>query len=175
MKTNFRPLSPGGVIKTQCAKRMTHDYIQGLDLNPDALRGFHFAAMLGLLSPQGVGERIAARDIPKIAILNGNHDRETSRCAAAAGPMGAADVVLALHHSLNRRGTESELNLPGEAYVTAMLAPAGGQIHVDKHRLLNLGVRSGFSLVFCCADVPFANITIAWLLLHPRLTCWLVI
>ena len=105
--------------------------------------------MLGLLSPQGVGERIAARDIPKIAILNGNHDRETSRCAAGAGPMGAADVVLALHHSLNRRGTDSELNLPGDAYVTAMLVPAGGEIHVDKHRLLNLGVRSA---VFSCAD-----------------------
>ncbi|KAL3159677.1 hypothetical protein ABBQ38_010083 [Trebouxia sp. C0009 RCD-2024] len=90
---------------------------------------------------QGVGERIAARDIPKIAILNGSHDRETSRCAAAAGPMGAADVVLALQHSLNRRGTDSELSLPGVAYVTAMLVPTGGEIHVDKQRLLDLGVR----------------------------------
>lgn len=97
---------------------------------------------LRLLSFQGVGERIAARDIPKIAILNGSHDRETSRCAAAAGPMGAADVVLALQHSLNRRGTDSELSLPGVAYVTAMLVPTGGEIHVDKQRLLDLGVRS---------------------------------
>lgn len=94
-----------------------------------------------MLFPQGVGERIAARDIPKIAILNGSHDRETSRCSAAAGPMGAADVALALQHSLNRRGTDSELTLPGNAYVTAMLVPAGGEIHVDKHRLLSLGVR----------------------------------
>lgn len=119
-----------------------------------------------LLSPQGVGERIAARDIPKIAILNGSHDRETSRCAAAAGPMGAADVVLALQHSLNRRGTDSELTCPGDAYVTAMLVPAGGEIHVDKHRLLNLGVRSaaicsGCEHVLCCSSHGMAG-----LLLH---------
>ena len=94
-----------------------------------------------MLLPQGVGERIAARNIPKIAILNGSHDRETSRCAAADGPMAAADVVLALQHSLNRRGTDSELTFPGDVYVTAMLVPAGGEIRVDKHRLLTLGVR----------------------------------
>lgn len=93
------------------------------------------------LLAQGVGERIAARDIPKIAILNGNHDRETSLCLAAAGPMAAADIVLALQHSLNRRGTDSELSLPADAYVTALLVPADGEIHVDKHRLLSLGVR----------------------------------
>ena len=77
---------------------------------------------------QGVGERIAARNIPKIVILNGSHDRETSACMAGPGPMGAADVVLALQDCLNRRYTDSELTLPGE-------------VQVDKDRLMSLGVR----------------------------------
>lgn len=60
---------------------------------------------------------------------------------AGPGPMGAADVVLALQDCLNRRYTDMELNLPGDVYVTAMLVPAGGEVHVDKHRLTSLGVR----------------------------------
>lgn len=90
---------------------------------------------------QGVGERIAGRDMPKIVILNGSHDRETSACMAGQGPMGAADVVLAIQDSLNRRYTDCELTLPASAYVTAMLVPAGGDVHVDKRRLITLGVR----------------------------------
>ena len=94
-----------------------------------------------VICKQGVGERIAARDVPKIVILNGSHDRETSACIAQHGPMGAADVVHALQDSLNRRYTDSQLTLRAEAYVTAMLIPAGGEVHVDKQRLVSLGVR----------------------------------
>ena len=89
---------------------------------------------------QGIGERIAARDVPKIAILNGSHDRETSACLAHEGPMDAADIVLALQHSLNRRHTDSELNWDKHAFVTAMLVPHDGEIHVDKARLRSFGV-----------------------------------
>ena len=96
---------------------------------------------------QGVGELIASRDVPKVVILNGSHDRETSACIAQQGPMGAADVVNALQDSLNRRYTDSELSLPADAYVTAMLVPAEGEVHVDKQRLRSLGVRYGR---FCC-------------------------
>lgn len=38
---------------------------------------------------QGVGEGIAARSVPKILMLNGSHDRETSACLAHPGPMSA--------------------------------------------------------------------------------------
>ena len=55
--------------------------------------------------------------------------------------MGAADVVLALQDCLNRRYTDTELTLLADAYVTAMLVPAGGEVYVDKHRLTSLGVR----------------------------------
>ena len=52
---------------------------------------------------QGVGEKIAERQIPKIFLLNGSHDRETSASKSTAGPMTACDVVLALCDALNRR------------------------------------------------------------------------
>ena len=104
---------------------------------------------------QGVGERIAARDVPKVAILNGSHDRETSACLAHQGPMDAADIVLALQQSLNRWHTDTELNLPEDAFVTAMLVPHDGEIYVDKARLRSLGVKYGSSTeqlqqLFCC-------------------------
>jgi 2-phospho-L-lactate transferase/gluconeogenesis factor (CofD/UPF0052 family) len=38
---------------------------------------------------QGVGEAVAARPVPKILMLNGSHDRETSRCLRSSGPMTA--------------------------------------------------------------------------------------
>ena len=55
------------------------------------------------LHMQGVGEKIAERDIPKIFLLNGSHDRETSASKSNAGPMTACDVVLAVCDALNRR------------------------------------------------------------------------
>lgn len=50
-----------------------------------------------------MGEKIAERQIPKIFLLNGSHDRETSASKSTAGPMTACDVVLALCDALNRR------------------------------------------------------------------------
>jgi hypothetical protein len=38
---------------------------------------------------QGVGEAIAERDMPKILMLNGSHDRESSACLQAPGKMAA--------------------------------------------------------------------------------------
>lgn len=99
---------------------------------------------------QGVGERIAARNVPKIAILNGSHDRETSACLGHEGPMDAADIVLALQQSLNRRHTDTELNWPEGAFVTAMLVPHAGEIRVDKSRLYSLGVRYVTSCKLAC-------------------------
>lgn len=63
--------------------------------------------------------------------------------------MEAADVVLALQHSLNRQHTDSELSWPEQAYVTSMLVPHGGEIHVDMDRLHSIGVRSVADLSTC--------------------------
>ena len=55
------------------------------------------------LCMQGVGERIAVRRVPKIFLLNGSHDRETSAGRGSeGGPMSALDVVLAVCDALNR-------------------------------------------------------------------------
>jgi hypothetical protein len=43
---------------------------------------------------KGVGEAVAARDVPKILLLNGSHDRETSRCLRHEGPMTAVRPCL---------------------------------------------------------------------------------
>lgn len=62
-----------------------------------------------LMCAQGVGERIAARSAPKIFLLNGSHDRETSASERRAGTMSAADVVSAVCDALNRRHTKARL------------------------------------------------------------------
>ena len=92
---------------------------------------------------QGIGERIAARPVPKLLLLNGSHDRETSACGGRAGPMRAADVVLAVVDALNRRhGKRGQpLGFPPAAYVTAVLAPAGGSIAADAAELAALGIQ----------------------------------
>ena len=92
---------------------------------------------------QGVGERIAARPVPKLLLLNGSHDRETSACAGRAGAMGAADVVAAVVDALNRRhGRRGRaLGHAPAAYVTAVLAPAGGALDADAAVLAALGIR----------------------------------
>lgn len=46
-----------------------------------------------MTSPQGVAEAIAERSVPKLFLLNGSIDRETSRRAAGTGPMHASDMV----------------------------------------------------------------------------------
>lgn len=38
---------------------------------------------------RGVGEAVAARECPKVLLLNGCHDRETSLCLNHDGPMQA--------------------------------------------------------------------------------------
>ncbi|CAL8469527.1 g9068 [Coccomyxa elongata] len=91
----------------------------------------------------GVGERIAARSAPKIFLLNGSHDRETSASETRAGTMSAADVVSAVCDALNRRHTKAgqPLEHAPSSYVTALLVPAGGAIDLDGPALEAMGIR----------------------------------
>lgn len=92
------------------------------------------------LIPAGVGEAIAARDCAKVLLLNGTRDRETTG-------MGVLDYVRAVAASLNReragRGA-SPLTHPPAAYVTAVLAPAGGEFDAlaAQPALAALGIRT---------------------------------
>ncbi|KAK9826457.1 hypothetical protein WJX81_000313 [Elliptochloris bilobata] len=105
--------------------------------------GSLYTSICPSLALQGIGERIAARAVPKLLLLNGSHDRETSACAARAGPMRAADVVTAVVDALNRRHGKrgAPLGHPPAAYVTAVLAPAGGALAADAAALAALGIQ----------------------------------
>lgn len=83
--------------------------------------------------------------MPKLLLLNGSHDRETSARAGRPGPMGAADVVAAVVDALNRRHGKRgrPLEHPPAAYVTAVLAPAGGSLSADAAELSALGIACG--------------------------------
>lgn len=69
----------------------------------------HVAALphSGMIGGLGLGlspllccrEAIAARQgVPKVLLLNGSHDRETSTSAGGEGGMTAADIVQAVSH-----------------------------------------------------------------------------
>ena len=85
------------------------------------------------LIPAGVGEAVAARDCAKVVMLNGSRDRETTG-------MGVMDVVRAVTSSLNRQHARGAgrgarpLDHPPSAYVTAVLAPAGGEFDAEAAR-----------------------------------------
>jgi 2-phospho-L-lactate transferase/gluconeogenesis factor (CofD/UPF0052 family) len=85
------------------------------------------------LIPAGVGEAVAARDCAKVLMLNGSRDRETTG-------MGVMDVVRAVASSLNRQHARGAsrgarpLDHPASAYVTAVLAPAGGEFDAEAAR-----------------------------------------
>lgn len=78
-----------------------------------------------------------------MVLLNGSHDRETSAAPTHGGLMAASDVVSAICSALNREHgrVSARLSAPPSSYVTALLAPRGGSIPVDRDALAQLGVR----------------------------------
>ncbi|KDD75831.1 UPF0052 hypothetical protein [Helicosporidium sp. ATCC 50920] len=105
--------------------------------------GSLFTSLCPSLILRGVGEAVAAQKCPKILILNSCPDRETSRALGGGmGPMDAADCVRAVAAALNREGQGPDRALPNAAadYVTHLLYPAGGTVHVNEQRLGALGV-----------------------------------
>jgi len=98
---------------------------------------------------RGVGEAVADVSCPKILLLNGSLDRETSTCQAHPGPMRASDVVLAITDALNRRGAfarAGQLDNSPATYVTTVLVPSGGEVEVDEEELLKLGIQNVISV-----------------------------
>ena len=57
---------------------------------------------------QGVAEAIAERSVPKLFLLNGSIDRETSRRAAGSGPMHASDMVQVISSPVQAWGTRTD-------------------------------------------------------------------
>ena len=81
----------------------------------------------------------------QIVMLNGSHDRESSRAGYDTGPMKASDVVQAIVDALNRRRQDpaGTIVLQNDAsdYITHLIVPKGGDIEVDREKLSALGVR----------------------------------
>eukprot|EP00884_Botryococcus_braunii_P001839 jgi/Botrbrau1/11656/Bobra.168_2s0013.1 len=94
--------------------------------------GSLYTSICPALVLKGVGEAMAARRVPKIFLLNGSHDRETSACRGRPGaPMQASDCVTAVCDTLNRCESHGgALHHPVTSYVTAVLVPTGSSIEV---------------------------------------------
>lgn len=89
--------------------------------------GSLYTSICPCLIVPGIGQAIQQRRVPKILMLNGSYDRETSG-------MKASDVVLAITNALDqsfKRGhSHRTIQQPPSQYVTLLLAPQGGDIPV---------------------------------------------
>lgn len=88
--------------------------------------GSLFTSIYPLLILPGIGEIIASRSIPKVLLLNGSHDRETTGLCAS-------DFVTAITDALNRTYGDPHKclqNFPSN-YINALLVPKDGQVPVD--------------------------------------------
>jgi hypothetical protein len=99
--------------------------------------GSLYTSIVPSLILEGVGESVAARDCPKVLILNGGQDRET-------GDMDAAGYVMAVVNALNRAEEpkpERRCTFGVADYVTTVIAPKGGGMPLDVDELKRIGVR----------------------------------
>ncbi|KAF9609456.1 hypothetical protein IFM89_016455 [Coptis chinensis] len=88
--------------------------------------GSLFTSICPSLVLRGIGEIISSSSCPKVLLLNGSHDRETSG-------LSASGFVTAITDALNRTYGDSHNcleNLPNQ-YVNALVVPRDGQIPVD--------------------------------------------
>ncbi|XP_057537148.1 uncharacterized protein YNL011C [Amaranthus tricolor] len=102
--------------------------------------GSLFTSICPSLVLNGIGEIISSRSCPKILMLNGVHDRETSGFSTSC-------FVTAITDALNRThgNTTNSLNNPPSKYVNTILVPKNGEIPVDLSALRNQGI---YNVVF---------------------------
>ncbi|XP_064960111.1 uncharacterized protein LOC103973718 isoform X2 [Musa acuminata AAA Group] len=88
--------------------------------------GSLFTSVCPSLVLHGIGEIIASRSIPKVLLLNGSHDRETTG-------LSASGFVTAITDALNRTYGDPGKSLKNTAsdYINALLVPRDGQILID--------------------------------------------
>jgi len=125
--------------------------------------GSLYTSICPIVCLEGMGEAIASRPVPKVLLLNGSQDRETSRAGTHKGPMTASDVVQAVCDASNRKNSRRglrRLSHPPSAYVTGLLVPRSGEIHVDLEALYAMGVRH-------VVEVPSIRSDCGSVLFHP--------
>ncbi|XP_048141518.1 uncharacterized protein LOC115752930 isoform X2 [Rhodamnia argentea] len=97
--------------------------------------GSLFTSICPSLVLLGVGEIISSRTCPKVLLLNGSHDRETSGFSASS-------FVTAITDALNRtygHSNNSLENLPNQ-YINTLFVPKDGAIPVDIENLATQGI-----------------------------------
>ncbi|XAR59239.1 hypothetical protein NMG60_11014965 [Bertholletia excelsa] len=97
--------------------------------------GSLFTSICPSLVLLGIGEIISSRSCPKVLLLNGTHDRETSGFSASC-------FVTAITDALNRTYGDPHnclRNHPGQ-YINTLLVPKDGQITVDVESLADQGI-----------------------------------
>ncbi|CAH9055373.1 unnamed protein product [Cuscuta europaea] len=96
--------------------------------------GSLFTSICPSLVLLGVGEIISSRSCPKVLMLNGTHDRETS-------DFNASCFVTAITDALNRtHGNHNCLKNPPNRYINTLMVPRDGQIPVDVGHLTSQGI-----------------------------------
>lgn len=97
--------------------------------------GSLFTSICPSLVLLGVGETISSQSCPKVLLLNGTHDRETSGLSASC-------FVTAITGALNRTYGDPHncLKNPPNKYVNTLLVPKNGQIPVDIESLASQGI-----------------------------------
>ncbi|KAL3820317.1 hypothetical protein ACJIZ3_006222 [Penstemon smallii] len=97
--------------------------------------GSLFTSICPSLVLLGIGELISSRSCPKVLLLNGTHDRESSGFTAS-------HFVTAISDALNRTYGNPQnclKNTPSQ-YINTVFAPKGGQIPVDIDCLAAQGI-----------------------------------
>ncbi|KAF2300704.1 hypothetical protein GH714_015242 [Hevea brasiliensis] len=102
--------------------------------------GSLFTSICPSLVLRGVGEIISSRTCPKVLLLNGTHDRETSGFSASC-------FVTAITDALNRKYGDPHNcleNSPSQ-YINTLLVPKEGEIPIDVPCLTSQGI---FDVIF---------------------------
>ncbi|XVF87350.1 hypothetical protein PTKIN_Ptkin18bG0113100 [Pterospermum kingtungense] len=97
--------------------------------------GSLFTSLCPSLVLLGIGEIISSRSCPKVLLLNGTHDRETSSFSASS-------FVTAITDALNRTYGDSHnclKNFPS-LYINTLLVPRDGEIPIDYQILSSQGI-----------------------------------
>ncbi|KAF6176099.1 hypothetical protein GIB67_000193 [Kingdonia uniflora] len=97
--------------------------------------GSLFTSICPSLVLLGIGEIISSRSCPKVLLMNGSHDRETSS-------LSVSGFVTAITDALNRTYGDSDnclKNHPNQ-YINALVVPRDGQIPVDIQCLAAQGI-----------------------------------
>ncbi|XP_022720409.1 gluconeogenesis factor isoform X2 [Durio zibethinus] len=97
--------------------------------------GSLFTSLCPSLVLLGIGEVISSRSCPKVLLLNGTHDRETSGFSASS-------FVIAITDALNRTYGDSHnclKHFPSQ-YINTLLVPKDGEIPIDDQILRSQGI-----------------------------------